>query len=247
MDIHPILEEWLEQWVWPTPFRGPGVDFRMRITEERCIPIWNQIVIRALEGAQTSEGSYNSGDYGGALGGYSGEGPRMSMNQMSTQLLSVTMEDQEKYLDLQRMRARQLWDEVKHGSLHADVLIRGGYVEGEKDLMDDARANFGGSRGYFGLTAMFPHIHPLARASQNYHTEAGACLGIKCTLAVNKNPLAIHENLSQHYEELMHFIEGKYQMDMFCLTPEDQRPVEEALDFLMLPAFTASRGVMPEE
>jgi len=240
MDVHPILEEWLEQWVWPTPFRGPGVDFRMRLTTERLLPVWNRIVTRALEGAKATEESFNRGDYTRALGGYAGEGPRMSMNQMSTQLLSVSIADQEKYLDLLRMRARQLWDEVKHGSLHADVLILGGYVHKETELMDDSGANFRGSRSYFGLTATFPHIHPLARAAQNYHTEAGACLGIQCSLAVNKHPLAIHENRSQCYEELMHFMEGKYQMDMFCLTPEDQRPVEEALDYLLSPAFIQS-------
>ena len=59
--------------------------------------------------------------------------------------------------------------------------------------------------------------------------------------------LAIHENLSQYYEELMHFMEGKYQMDMFCLTPEDQKPVEEALDFLLWPVFVNSRGLVPED
>ena len=242
MELHPILDEWLEQWVWPTPFRGPGIDFRMRLTSERLLPVWNRIVHQSLERAKVLEERYAQGDYEGALGGYSGEGPRMSMNQMSTQLLSVPMHEHEKYLDLLRMRARQLWDEVKHGSLHADVLIKGGHVRRETDLMAEAAANFRGSRSYFGLTASFPHIHPLARAAQNYHTEAGACLGIRCTLEVNKHPLAIHENLSQYYEELMHFMEGKYQMDMFCLTPDDQRPVEEALDYLLSPAFIQSSG-----
>jgi hypothetical protein len=240
MDIHPVLEEWLEQWVWPTAFRGPGVDFRMRLTTERLLPVWNRVVIQGLEDAKATEESYNRGDFARALGGYAGEGPRMSMNQMSTQLLSVSMADQEKYLDLLRLRARQLWDEVKHGSLHADVLILGGHVERENDLMDEAAANVRGSRSYFGLTASFPHIHPLARAAQNYHTEATACLGIRCVLEVTKHPLAIHQNLSQYYEEIMHFMEGKYQMDMFCLTPEEQRPVEEALDYLLSPAFIQS-------
>ena len=193
MEIHPILEEWLNHWVWPTPFRGPGVDFRMHLTRERLVPIWNRIVIRALEGAKATESKYNQGEYPNAFGGYAGEGPRMSMNQMSTQLLTVSIPEQEKYLDLLRMRARQLWDEVKHGSLHADVLIRGGQVQRETELMEEVRANYSGSRAYFGLTATFPHIHPLARAAQNYHTEAGACLGIRCTLEVNKNPLAIQQ------------------------------------------------------
>ena len=133
------------------------------------------------------------------------------------------------------------------GSLHADVLILGHHAETETALMNETKANFSGSRGYFGLTATFPLIHPLARASQNYATEAGACLGIKCSLLVNKHPLAIHENLSQQPEEMMHFMEGKYQMDMFCLTPEEQRPVEEALDFLLWPTFVESRSVVPED
>jgi len=77
------------------------------------------ILQQALERGKALEESFKQGDYTGALGGYSGEGPRMSMNQMSTHLLSVPVAEQEKYLDLLRMRARQLWDEVKHGSLHA--------------------------------------------------------------------------------------------------------------------------------
>jgi hypothetical protein len=36
---------------------------------------------------------------------------------------------------------------------------------------------------------------------------------------------------SQEAEELMHFMEGKYQLDAYCLTAEEQRPVEEAFDF----------------
>ena len=243
MDMHPILEEWLEHWVWPTPFRGPGVDFRMRLTKERMLPVWNQRVIRALEGAKESEEAYNRGEFVPALGGYCAEGPHASMNQMSTQLLSVSIPQQEDYLGLLRMRTRQLWDEVKHGSLHGDVLIRGGYASEEKALMDDAGANFRGSKNFFGQIAMFPHIHPLARAAVNYYIEAGACLGIKATLEVNKHPLAIHENLSQYHEEIMHFMEGKYQMDMYCLTPEEQKPVEDTMDFLQSPAFLNSSSV----
>jgi len=82
----------------------------MRLTRERLVPVWNRIVLRALEGAQATEAKYNRGEYPNAFGGYSGEGPRMSMNQMSTQLLTVSIPEQEKYLDLLRMRARQLWD-----------------------------------------------------------------------------------------------------------------------------------------
>ena len=52
----------------------------------------------------------------------------MSLKQMSTQILSVGINEQPEYIDLQRMRARQIWDEVKHGQLHADVLLRGRFI-----------------------------------------------------------------------------------------------------------------------
>src|SRR5205823_5017484 len=73
-----------------------------------------------------------------ARAGYAAEGPFMSIKQMSTQILSVTVDEQSKYIDLQRMRARQIWDEVKHGQLHADVLLRGGWIKREEELMNDA-------------------------------------------------------------------------------------------------------------
>jgi hypothetical protein len=55
------------------------------------------------------------------------------LKQMSTQILSVEIDEQPKYIDLQRMRARQIWDEVKHGQLHADVLLRGGFISGKRN------------------------------------------------------------------------------------------------------------------
>jgi hypothetical protein len=36
---------------------------------------------------------------------------------------------------------KQTHDEVKHGQLHADVLLRGGFIKREEELMDDPRAN----------------------------------------------------------------------------------------------------------
>ena len=76
-----------------------------------------------------------------ALRGYAAEGVQMSIKQMSAQLLSVDIGDQENYIDLQRMRARQVWDECKHSKLHADVLIGKGWVANERELMDIAQAN----------------------------------------------------------------------------------------------------------
>ena len=47
------------------------------------------------------------------------------------------------------------------------------------------------------------------------------------------DPLVRHEHLSQRDEELMHFMEGKFQIDFLCTTAETQKPVEDALDYLL--------------
>ena len=86
---------------------------------------------------------------------------------------------------------------------------------------------------YFGMSMMFPHIHPLARAAQNYYQEANACIGIIAYLDRVDDPLVRHEHLSQRDEELMHFMEGKFQIDFLCATEETQKPVEDALDYLL--------------
>ena len=127
----------------------------------------------------------------------------------------------------------QIWDECKHSKLHADVLLGKGWIDNERELMDIAQANTQPLPAYFGLSMMFPHIHPLARAAQNYYTEANACIGIMAYLDRVADPLVRHEHLSQRDEELMHFMEGKFQIDFLCATPETQKPVEEALDYLL--------------
>lgn len=239
MDLHPLVQAFLEDWVHPTGFSGPGVEFRLRMTA-RCLPIWNGSTLRALKSAQAD--ARTPGDEWKkqrALAGYAMEGPQMSIKQMATQLLSVPLPMQERFIDLQRMRARQIWDEMKHGQLHADVLLRGGWIAREDDLMDDVRANAQDNLAYFGLTSMFAHIHPLARAAQNYFVEAIACLGIAATLEAVDDPLVRHQMRGQQLEELMHFMEGKYQLDAYALTPEDQRPIEEAFDFLLKPWATS--------
>ncbi|HEY2541072.1 MAG TPA: hypothetical protein VGI28_16495, partial [Stellaceae bacterium] len=161
------------------------------------------------------------------------EGVHMSIKQMSGQLLSVDIADQERYIDLQRMRARQIWDECKHSKLHADVLLGKGWIKHERELMDIAAANAQPLPAYFGMSMMFPHIHPLSRAAQNYYQEANACIGIMAYLDRVADPLVRHEHLSQRDEELMHFMEGKFQIDFLCSTPETQQPVEEALGYLL--------------
>jgi hypothetical protein len=233
--MEPILQTFLEKWVYPTGFTGAGVEFRLRQTE-RCLPLWDKLVSQAIRFAQNDLQS-GSDEYQAvrARAGYAAEGPFMSLKQMSTQVLSVTIDEQPEYIDLQRMRARQIWDEVKHGQLHADVLLRGGWIKREEELMSDARANTQPKLSYFGMTAMFPHIHPLARAGQHYYNEAMACLGIAATISVMDDPLVRHQLRSQEAEELMHFMEGKYQMDAYALTPDDQKPIEEVFDFLLKP------------
>jgi len=235
---HPLVQEFLDAWVYPVGFSGPGVEFRLRMTE-RCLPVWNGATARALKTGEADQRT--PGDQWKierALAGYALEGPQMSIKQMATQLLSIPLLMQERYIDLQRIRARQIWDEMKHGQLNADVLLRGGWITREEELMDDVRANAQDNLAYFGLTSMFAHIHPLARAAQNYFVEAIACLSIAATLQVVHDPLIRHQTRSQQLEERMHFMEGKYQLDAYALTPEEQAPVEEAFDFLLKPWAT---------
>ncbi len=240
--MHPILDRFLSDFVYPTGFSGPGYEFRMRQTE-RMVPIWEKAVantekttIENLE-RPTDEWKKFRG-----LGGYSGEGPHMSIKQMSTQLHNIPVPMQEKYIDIQRMHARQILDEVRHGQLHCDVLLRGGWIENEEELMNIPRAAAQGNLAYFGLTAMFPHVHPLARAAQHYFFEGVACLGIATAISMTDDPITLHENFSQRDEEMMHFLKGKYKIDAYALTPEDQAPIEEVFDFLLAPfASTAQR------
>jgi hypothetical protein len=235
---HPLVQEFLDAWVYPVGFSGAGVEFRLRMTE-RCLPIWNGATARAVKSSAADQ--QTPGDewkIERALAGYALEGPQMSIKQMATQLLSVPMAMQEQYIDLQRMRARQVWDEMKHGQLNADVLLRGGWIKSEDELMEDVRANAQDNLAYFGLTSMFLHIHPLARAAQNYFVEAIAYLGITAALQAIDDPLIRHQMRSQQLEELMHFMEGKYQIDAYALRAEDQKPIEEAFDFLLKPWAT---------
>jgi hypothetical protein len=47
------------------------------------------------------------------------------------------------------------------------------------------------------------------------------------------DPLVVHEHLSQRDEELMHFMEGKFQLDFYCASAEVQRHVQDALGYLL--------------
>jgi hypothetical protein len=232
--MHPILEQFLETWVWPTAPGARGAAFRLRITEEKCLKGWEVALQSSLSEIEKGLASGNEEwKRRLAIGSYAAEGAQMSIKQMSAQLLSVDLSEQEKYIDLQRIRARQIWDECKHSKLHVDVLMGKGWIKSERELMDNPLANTQPLPAYFGLSMMFPHIHPLARAAQHYFVEAIACLGISAYLSLVDDPLVRHEHLSQRDEELMHFMEGKYQIDTYCTTPENQKPVEDTLDFLL--------------
>jgi hypothetical protein len=232
--MHQLLEQFLEKWVWPTAPGARGAPFRLRITEEKCLKGWEIALHSSLTEIEKGLAS-GTDDWQRrvALGGYAGEGVQMSIKQMSAQLLSVNLTEQEKYIDLQRMRARQVWDECKHSKLHAEVLMAKGWIKDERELLQNSAAHTQPLPAYFGLSMMFPHIHPLARAAQHYFVEAIACLGIAAYIHLVDDPMTRHEHLSQRDEELMHFMEGKYKIDTYCTTLENQKPVEDTLDFLL--------------
>lgn len=232
--MHPLLTEFLEKWVWPTAYGAPGAAFRQRITVDKCIAGWELALGGSLSEIEKGLAS-GKDDWQRrvAMGGYSGEGVQMSIKQMSAQLLSIGLSEQENYIDLQRMRARQVWDECKHSKLHVEVLMAKGWIARERDLAANPAAHQQPLPAYFGLSMMFPHIHPLARAAQHYFVEAIACLGISAYLSLVDDPMVRHEHLSQRDEELMHFMEGKYTIDTYCGGAKDQKAVEDTLDFLL--------------
>jgi hypothetical protein len=231
--MHSLLQDFCDKWVWPAAPGAPGAAFRLRITEEKCVPGWELTLKAALKEFSANAGGADSEwKRLGALSSYAGEGVQASIKQMSNQLLSVDIGDQERYIDLQRMRARQVWDECKHSKLHCDVLMANGWIRHERELMDNVAANAAPTPSNFGITNMFPHIHPLARAAQQYYTEGSACVRIMAALNVFEDLMVRHENLSQRDEELMHFMEGKYTIDTYCGAAESQTAVENALNYL---------------
>ncbi|HUY19395.1 MAG TPA: hypothetical protein VMV15_09225 [Candidatus Binataceae bacterium] len=231
--MHPILEEFLELWVWPTAPGAGGAKFRRRITEEKCIPGWEGLVQSTVRELETGQGAGEDWKRRLALEGYAAEGVQFSIKQMSAQLMSINLNDQARWIDIQRMRARQVWDECKHSKLHVDSLSGHGWIKGERELMGDVDANFQPLSAYFGQSMMFTHIHPLARNAQHYFIEAGAYLTICIYDQMVEDLLVRHQHLSQKAEELMHFMEGKYQIDTYCTTPETQNAVEETLEWVL--------------
>ena len=105
--MHPILEQFLDRWVWPTMPGAPGAEFRLRLTKEKCVRGWEISLQRTLREIEEELGREDEAwKKDRALRGYAAEGVHMSIKQMSAQLLSVDIAEQEKYIDLQRMRER---------------------------------------------------------------------------------------------------------------------------------------------
>ena len=46
--MHPLLEEFLSKWVWPTVADAPGAQFRRRVTEEKCLGAWEAALEASL-------------------------------------------------------------------------------------------------------------------------------------------------------------------------------------------------------
>src|SRR6202007_2419379 len=121
--MHPILDRFLDKWVWPTMPGAPGADFRLRLTREKCLKGWEISLQRTLGEIEEELASNDEAwKKDKALRGYAAEGGHMSIKQWSGKLLSVDIADQERWIDLQRMGARQIWDGCKHSTLDADVL-----------------------------------------------------------------------------------------------------------------------------
>jgi hypothetical protein len=137
--MQPILKDFLDIWVYPSGFSGPeSISACVKpsvVSRSGTSWLARQFNSRRMISSQaaTSPKPFARGP---------ATPPRDLLCRSSRcrrQILSVAIDEQSQYVDLQRMRARQIWDEVKHGQLHADVLLRGGWIEREEELMDDPR------------------------------------------------------------------------------------------------------------
>ena len=46
--MHPILDRFLDKWVWPTMPGAPGAEFRLSLTREKCLKGWEISLQRTL-------------------------------------------------------------------------------------------------------------------------------------------------------------------------------------------------------
>ena len=80
--MHPILEEFLDKWVWPTMPGAPGAKFRLRLTREKCLKGWEISLQRTLGEIEEELGREDEAwTKERALRGYAAEGVHMSIKQ----------------------------------------------------------------------------------------------------------------------------------------------------------------------
>src|SRR3989442_9741268 len=96
--MHPLLEQFLEKWVWPTAAGARGAAFRLRLTEEKCLKGWEVALHSSLSEIEKVLAS-GSEDWKRrvALGGDTGGGGAMSFKHMSTQPPLVELHGQGYY------------------------------------------------------------------------------------------------------------------------------------------------------
>ena len=46
--MDPILEQFLDRWVWPTMPGAPGAEFRLQLTKKKCVKGWEISLQRTL-------------------------------------------------------------------------------------------------------------------------------------------------------------------------------------------------------
>src|SRR5947209_18172458 len=82
--MHPILDQFLDRWVWPTMPGAPGAEFRLRLTREKCLKGWEISLQRTLGEIEEELGRNDEAwKKERALRGYAAEGVHMSIKQMS--------------------------------------------------------------------------------------------------------------------------------------------------------------------
>jgi hypothetical protein len=89
--MHPLLDQFLEKWVWPTAPGARGAPFRLRITEEKCLKGWEIALHSSLTEIEKGLAS-GSDDWQRrvALGGYAGEGVQMSIRCQPSSSRSIS-------------------------------------------------------------------------------------------------------------------------------------------------------------
>src|SRR5712692_9662722 len=84
--MHPILEKFLDKWVWPTMPGAPGAEFRLHLTKEKCLKGWEISLQRTLGEIEEELGREDEAwKKDRAMRGYAAEGvPARSGTSAST-------------------------------------------------------------------------------------------------------------------------------------------------------------------